>query len=242
MKLTVIGYWGGYPAADGATSSYLLEKDNFSLLIDVGSGALSALQRHKTVSELDAVIVSHYHHDHIADVGVLQYARLVQNNVTGREKVLPIYGHIEDQHGFASLTHDYTKGIAYDPKQSLEVGPFTITFLKTKHPVPCYAMRITDGENVLVYTADSSYMPELISFAKDADLLVTDCNYYAGLDGSKAGHMTSEEAAGIASDANVKSLLLSHLPQFGDTNQLVEEARGIFKGEINLAAKGFTWN
>lgn len=241
MKLTVIGYWGGYPAADGATSSYLLEKDNFSLLIDVGSGSLSTLQKYKAVSELDAVIVSHYHHDHIADIGVLQYARLVQNNVTGGEKVLPIYGHLEDEHGFASLSHDYSKGIAYDPKQSLEVGPFTITFLKTKHPVPCYAMRVTDGENTLVYTADSSYTSDLIPFAKDADLLIADCNYYAGLDGSKAGHMTSVEGAGIASDANVKALLLSHLPQFGDTNQLVEEAKQVYKGEINLATQGFTW-
>lgn len=44
MKVTVVGQWGGYPAVDGATSSYLFEKDNFTLLVDVGSAAVSKLQ------------------------------------------------------------------------------------------------------------------------------------------------------------------------------------------------------
>lgn len=241
MKLTVIGYWGGYPAADGATSSYLLEKNGFSLLIDVGSGALSKLQKYKQIRDLDAVIISHYHHDHVADVGVLQYARLVEYYVTGYDTVLPIYGHREDKNGFESLTHTYTKGIEYDPNNALEIGPFSITFQKTKHPVSCYGMRITDGKSVLVYTADSSYKKEWETFAKDADLLITDCNYYAGLDGTAAGHMNSEEAGQIAKNAEVKQLLLSHLPQYGDRVKLIDEAKQFYDGTISLAKEGWVW-
>lgn len=241
MELTVIGYWGGYPAADGATSAYLLEKDNFSLLIDVGSGALSKLQKYTAVTELDAVILSHYHHDHVADIGVLQYARLVNYYTAGVSDVLPIYGHTEDEAGFNRLTHDYTKGIAYDPNATLKVGPFTITFLKTLHPVPCFGMRITDGEHVIVYTADTSYQETWLEFAKGADLLVTDCNFYAEQDGSGAGHMTSKEGGQIASKANVGELLLSHLPQYGDHEQLIQEAASEFKGSIHLAKEGFIW-
>ncbi|WP_068676634.1 MBL fold metallo-hydrolase [Oceanobacillus sp. Castelsardo] len=241
MKLTVIGFWGGYPAVDGATSSYLLEKDGYSLLIDVGSGSLSKLQKYKHVSDLDAVIVSHYHHDHVADIGVLQYAKLIEYYVTKNDAVLPIYGHTEDNKGFKTLSHTYTKGIAYSPNEELQIGPFTITFLRTKHPVPCFGMRITDGESVVVYTADSSYQEEWGTFAKDADLLITDCNYYAGLDGSKAGHMNSEEAGRIAGIASVKQLLLSHLPQYGDREQLITEARQYYTGEIQLAKEGLTW-
>ncbi|MFD1850026.1 MBL fold metallo-hydrolase [Oceanobacillus bengalensis] len=241
MKLTVVGYWGGFPAVDGATSAYLLEKDNFTLLIDVGSGSLAKLQKYKSVSNLDAVIVSHYHHDHIADVGVLQYARLIDYYVTGTDTVLPIYGHDEDTEGFASLTHTYTKGIAYQPDKTLHVGPFQITFMKTNHPVACFGMRITDGESILVYTADSSYKDEWIEFAGDADLFITDCNYYAGQDGTKAGHMNSEEAGKIAAGANVKALMLSHLPQYGDRNKLAEEAGRLFNGKIMLAEEGLVW-
>src|SRR5690625_433624 len=150
MKVTVIGHWGGYPAPDGATSAYLLEQDGFCLLVDMGSGALSKVQKYIHVMDIDAVVLSHYHHDHIADIGVLQFAWLVQSYLRKRKGILPIYGHAEDETGFKSLTHQYTEGIAYDTSKELEIGPFMISFLKTIHPVPCYGMRITDGKHTIV--------------------------------------------------------------------------------------------
>lgn len=242
MKLTVVGYWGGFPMANGATSCYVVEKDGFVLVIDLGSGALSNIQKYYHVLDINALILSHYHHDHVADVGVLQFARLIHSFVGEEKKVLPIYGHKEDEKGFASLTHDYTKGIEYDPMgEPLKIGPFTITFLKTVHSVPCYGMRITDGECVIVYTADTAYQEVWAEFAKDADLLITDCNFYAGQDASKAGHMTSSEGATIAEMANVSEMILSHLPQFGDHSRLIDEASQHFKGKIRLAYEGLVW-
>ncbi len=242
MKCTIIGYWGGYPAAGGATSAYLLEENNFKLLIDAGSGALSKLQHYTEASELDAVILSHYHHDHVADIGVLQYARLVSSYITGQKNILPIYGHTANDSSFAALTHHFTKGVAYDPEEMLEVGPFQITFIETKHPVPCYGMRITNGEHVIVYTADTAYQKNWADFAKGADLLITDCNFYADQDGAAAGHMTSKEGAMIAEEANVKQLILSHLPQYGELDQLVREAKQWYSGPVRLAAEGLVWD
>jgi len=241
LKLTVIGCWGGYPAPGGSTSAYMVEKNNFTLLIDLGSGSLSTLQAYKNVMDIDAVIISHYHSDHIADIGVLQYAWLTQSYLTKSEKILPIYGHMDDENNFLKLTHDFTEGIPYNPNATLKIGPFTISFLKTKHSVPCYGMRISDGYNSIVYTADTSYQEDWIEFSKHADLLITDCNFYANQDGSQAGHMTSEEGGKIAEAAQVKELLLSHLPQYGDQNQLIKEAHKFFKGNIHLAKTGFVW-
>src|SRR5690554_2082839 len=97
MKVTVVGFWGAYPEENEATSSYLIEKDGFKLLLDCGSGALSQLPKYVEPYDLDAVILTHYHNDHIADIGVLQYYMLVQNGIRQQEKVLPIYGHTFDQ-------------------------------------------------------------------------------------------------------------------------------------------------
>lgn len=241
VKCTIIGFWGGYPARGGATSSYLFEKDGFSLLVDVGSGALSTVQNYKHVMDIDAVVLSHYHHDHVADIGVLQYAWLVHSYLRSEKEILPIYGHTEDKEKFKTLTHECTEGIPYDPKDELKVGPFSIRFFKTNHPVICYGMRITDGDDVIVYTADTAYNKDWIDFAKGADLLITDCNFYEEQDGSAAGHMTSKEGATIASRANVGDLLLSHLPQYGDKKQLVVEAGKYFSGEIQLAKTGLVW-
>ncbi len=79
----------------------------------------------------------------IADIGVLQHAILIQRYISGEKKTLPIYGHTKEKIDFERLTYkDVTVGIAYNPSEQLEVGPFKISFLETNHPVPCYAMRI----------------------------------------------------------------------------------------------------
>src|SRR5699024_6661998 len=119
--------------------------------------------------------------------------------------------------------------------------PFSITFLQTKHPVPCYGMRLTDGEQTIVYTADTSYQDDWISFSSKADVLITDCNFYGHQDGTDAGHMNSREGALIAEKAGVKELILSHLPQYGSQKQLVEEAKEVYQGTVHLAKEGFIW-
>ncbi len=63
MKMTVVGFWGGFPEAGEATSGYLFEHDGFRLLVDCGSGVLAQLQKYITPSDIDAVVLSHYHHD-----------------------------------------------------------------------------------------------------------------------------------------------------------------------------------
>ncbi len=241
MKLTVIGYWGGYPAMDKASSAYLLEKDGFHLVLDMGSGALLTLQKHIQVMDIDAVILSHYHADHIADIGVLQHARLVQSYITDDETVLPIYGHSENIMQFNQLDHDFTKAIRYQPSEVLKVGPFFIRFLQTKHSVPCYGMRITDGENTIVYTADTAFQNEWIPFSSNADLLLADTNFYAKMDASSSGHMTSEEVGMIAHTANVKEVILTHLPHFGDHQQLIQETKDVYAGKVSLAYEGLVW-
>ncbi|MGY4110957.1 ribonuclease BN (tRNA processing enzyme) [Aeribacillus sp. SP014] len=241
MKVTVVGFWGGYPEANEATSGYLFQEKGFNLLVDCGSAVLSQLQNFVSLSDLDAVILSHYHHDHIADIGPLQYARQITGMLQKSNKILPIYGHSLDTKEFDRLTHlNVTKGISYDPDQSISIGPFTITFLKTDHPVDCFAMRFTSGHKTVVYTADSSFKNEFIPFSQNADLLICECNMYANEDGKKFGHMNSHEAATIAKEANVKELLLTHLPHKGNHEELIEEAKTIFNGSIKLAKTGLS--
>lgn len=236
MKLTVIGFWGGYPGENGASSGYLLEHKGFQLLLDCGSGVLAKLQNIIQPEKLDAVILSHYHSDHIADIGVLQHARLIQGFLGKSMSSLPIYGHHFDQNEFSKLSYkNITNGMAYEPNNILTVGPFQISFLKTDHPVACYAMRITADGKSLVYTADGSFKEELIDFCRDADLLLCECNFYGNQDGKSAGHMTSFEAGELSQKASVKQLWLTHLPHYGNTFELLNEASTRFTGTIKLA-------
>lgn len=239
MRLTIIGYWGGYPKANEASAGYLLEHDGFQLLMDCGSGVLSKLQNIVEPEALDAVILSHYHPDHVADIGVLQHARLIQGFLGMKFGTLPIYGHVLDEVEFAKLTYkNITAGIAYDPKKMLTVGPFEIQFLRTNHPVPCFAMRIEADGKSLVYTGDTSYREEFVPFTRNADLLLTECNFYSHQDGRNAGHMNSTDVGKLASEAGVKRVILTHLPHYGELADLIEEAGKMYDGPISLAEYG----
>lgn len=239
MKLTVIGCWGGYPKKNEASTGYLLEHQGFKLLIDCGSGVLSKMQNFVQPEQLDAVVLSHYHPDHNADIGVLYHARLIQGFLGTKPPELPIYGHNLNQQEFSKLTHkNITKGIAYNPDSTLEAGPFKITFLPAVHPVPCFAMRIEAAGKVLVYTADTSFKEEFIPFTRKADLLLCECNFYGNQSGKGAGHMNSFDAGNLAAKAEVKELALTHLPHYGRLEQLLEEASQKYSGPVRLAHEG----
>lgn len=226
MKIQVLGYYGGYPYAGHGTSSYLISEGDFHLLLDCGSGALMALEKVFDPLKLDAVIISHYHADHQADIGVLQYYYQLK---TGDKKKspLPIYGHKKDFEHFKALTFgQITQGIAYDPTKKLNLGPLVISFCQTIHPVVAYAMRIEsqiDGK-VLSYTADTRYFSDLTNFIKNSDLLIADTNFSADKVG-ELWHMTSTQSAKLGLEGHVKSLLLSHLPQEVDHQQILKEAQ-----------------
>lgn len=225
MKLTALGVWGGYPTRDAGTTSYLLQsEEGFNLLLDAGSRAVTELEHELSPNDLDAIILSHYHEDHIADLGALRQYRQLQ---TVKPEMLPIYGHQENEYEFSKLSlENVSEGIAYDVENGTSVGPFDIQFLKTVHPVICYAMRIVERATgqVLIYTGDTGYFAELVDFSKDADILLADVYFFK--DKAKMpNHLSSVEAGKIAAQANVKKLILTHLPQVGDLQVLREEAQ-----------------
>ena len=225
MKLTALGVWGGYPTRDAGTTSYLLRsEEGFNLLLDAGSRAVTELEHELSPNDLDAIILSHYHEDHIADLGALRQYRQLQ---TVKPQILPIYGHQENEYEFSKLSlENVSEGIAYDVENGTSVGPFDIQFLKTVHPVICYAMRIVERATgqVLIYTGDTGYFAELVDFSKDADILLADVYFFK--DKVKMpNHLSSVEAGEIAAQANVKKLVLTHLPQVGDLQVLREEAQ-----------------
>ncbi|MBI0392649.1 MBL fold metallo-hydrolase [Thermoactinomyces sp. CICC 24226] len=67
MRWTVLGCHSPYPAPGGGTPGYLLEAEGKKILIDCGSGILARLVERIAIEALDAVLLSHLHHDHIVD-------------------------------------------------------------------------------------------------------------------------------------------------------------------------------
>lgn len=239
MKVVPIGIWGGYPKANGATSSFLIEHNGFHCLVDCGSGVLASVQNYVPLEKLDAVVISHYHADHIADIGSLQYSRLINYYLGKPSPVLPIYGHNRDEENFANLTHkEQTIGIAIQETDVVNIGPFEVTFCETVHPVYCLAMKFTvDGRSVTL-TADTEWTERLVDFASGTDLLISEANLYEEHLGKAPGHMAGSEAGKLAKLAGAKRLVLTHLPLHGNPESILDAAKSVFEGDAELAVVG----
>src|SRR4051812_13710738 len=89
MRLTVLGCAGSFPGPESACSAYLLEAEGFRLLIDFGSGSLSALQRYSDMNGIDAIVLTHLHCDHMLDA--CTYIVVRRYDPAGPRPPLPVY-------------------------------------------------------------------------------------------------------------------------------------------------------
>ena len=95
MRLTVIGCSGSFAGPDSAASCYLVEADDpdgrtWRILLDLGSGALGALQRYADPAAVDAVFLSHLHPDHCMDL--CGYYVLRRYHPGGALPPIPVWG------------------------------------------------------------------------------------------------------------------------------------------------------
>lgn len=241
MKLTILGYWGAYPEKGEATAGYLLQTKDINLLLDCGSGVLAQLFRYIPIEKLDAVILSHYHHDHVADLGCLQYADMISRQLGKRAtdcEPLPIYGPTQSKF-FSKLTHKkFTQGIEIKPGISIDLNGLSVEFLSTIHEEYNLAMKFEYEGKHFVYTGDTGYTEELIPFFQGSNLVLTETSLYANQSGQMKGHLTSLEAGNLANDAEVKQLVLTHFPHYGDIKKLESEAQRTFQGRVEVAGTG----
>ena len=210
-------------------------------MLDCGSGVLTHLQNYLDLENLDAVVLSHYHWDHAADIGCLQYASRILMDLGKRQKPIQIYGHAEDAN-FSRLKYlTYSKGLSYNTGCKLEIRNLNFTFSRNVHPDPCFSMRIEKDKKILVYVADTEWTDDLVEIARDADLLLCESSLYDKYRGMISGHLTAGEAGRIAAAAGAKKLVLNHLPHYGDHHLLLEQAKKKYNGTVELAATGKAW-
>jgi len=239
LQLTVIGRWGAYPEKGEATSSFLVEHKGFNLLLDCGSGVLSRLQYYLDLKKLDALILSHYHADHIADVGSLQYAVRIHKELNLRLQPLWIYAPPMDAVKFANLSYkEHTLGKPVLAEQTLDIGPFIIKSTPTIHNAEGLAFRLEAEEKIITFITDSAFREEFIVLAKNADLLVAGTPLFKGEEENFPNHLSAYQAGFIAKAAQSKKLLLSHLPHVGKIEVLKEQAKESFDRDVFLAEEG----
>lgn len=239
MQCKIIGLWGGFPK-ETPCSGYLISHGEKSILIDCGSGVLTNLQKYINLNEIDDVILSHYHYDHFSDIGVYMFSRLVNTQLKRTSSPLNIYGPKNPDFEREVKQVEYSKFNVFDESTVLEIGPFTISFSKNVHPVDSYSIKIECEGKTIVYTSDTSYYEKLVSFAKDAHILIAECSFYEGMDGKEAGHMNAVDVGILAKKTKAKEVVLTHLPHYGNLQELLLSAKSQGNPNIVLGEPGMT--
>jgi len=243
MELTVLGCHSPYPPDGGAMNGYLLTHESTTLLLDAGNGVAARLQAHVAIENLTAVVLSHLHEDHIADVHCLRFmqnAAQMLGRTTGK---LQIYAPAEPavQHAWIEGAEPWQDVHTYDPSRPLVLGGLEIRFTQTNHPIPTYAMRIAPIDEpgpVFVYTADTGVSPAVTEAARGADLLLVEASLVEEYASKRTfGHLTAAEAAAMARDAGVKRCLFTHLWPGLDPQRLLAEGRPVH-ANIELVREG----
>lgn len=240
MKLTVLGCQSPAPGPNGATAGYLLDTGNGKLLIDCGSGIYAKLMNYIRIEELDAVLLSHYHHDHVCDMPIVQYGVLMASVMGRGNQVLPVYGPAEPKSWAEKMTYqNYTRLYVVGQGQTIRVAGVEITFYQTAHPPLCHAMHITDGTHTIVYGADSG--PDTNwTFAQDCDLFICEGTFTSDrVPTGKRSHLSAREAAVVAAQIKAKRLLITHQsPDIEREQYRRDAASGGYTGVWELAEIG----
>ncbi len=240
MELTILGAHGTWPGAGGATSGLLLREDGYVLWIDAGSGTLANLQRHVDLYDVDAVLLSHSHPDHVSDLFGYLYARLFGPEPQPKipllvapkvvERMSPLLG--EDR-GEPKLTAAFDVD-EVQPGEERHLGPFRIASAPMLHSVPTIGVRVESPTGTLAYSADTGPTEELLKLSRDSDLLVAEASYQDSSKEQPPIHLYARQAGEAAAEAAAGKLVLTHIRPYLDWDRSREEAAEAFTGEVVL--------
>ena len=143
--------------------------------------------------------------------------------------------------------HDFDQ-----PGTILKNDDVTVSTCRVLHPPirESYAYRFDAFDRSVVISGDTAYSPELAKFARGADVLVHEIMYLPGVEALLkrlpnagrlrqhllAAHTLPEDVGKVASEAGVKTLVLTHFVPGDDSSitddQWTQGVRQYYKGQI----------
>jgi ribonuclease BN (tRNA processing enzyme) len=271
-KVVLLGTKGGPRVNRGnANPSNLVIAGGRSYVVDCGYGVARQLVNSGTEAhEVRTILITHNHSDHMLELGPLIYNAWAGGlrepiDVWGPPPLAKALPSFMDYMAFDIDTRMEDEGRP-DLRKLVRVHEFEaqgpmfeapglkVSATKVRHPpiTHAYAYRFDTPGRSIVLSGDTTYSPELIAFAKGADVLVHEVMHLAGIDRLLArnpnastlrshllaSHTTTEQLGEVAAAAQVKKVVLSHYVP-GDDPSITDAmwAEGVAKhysGEIVL--------
>lgn len=277
--LSLLDVKGGPAIRPGSNmpTSMLLRLGGRTIVIDAGLGVTRAIcDRGVGLTEIDLVFVTHLHSDHYLELGPLIHTAWT----AGLSRKVMVFG----PPGLADYWRCFLASMAFDiairiedegrPALSdlVEIGTLaegevlsqdglSVTALRNVHPPieDSFALRFDGNGKRIVLSGDTAFLPAMIAFARDADLLVHEAMLTEGVDALVArvpnggerlrqhilrSHTSAEDAGRVAAGAGVGRLALNHfvpdgIPGYGEP-KWQEAVRRTWGGPLSVGFDGLT--
>ena len=193
-----------------------------------------------TYREIDMLLYTHIHPDHISDLIPFLFACKYAD--LPREKDLLCLGgpgfrryfeKLKKVHGSWIDPQSYRLTFKEISQEAILYRDLKI-FSKSMAHIPesvGYRIEFKDGKSMAV-SGDTDYCQNMIDLGFEVDLLVLECSFP---DGKKvAGHLTPSLAGRIGLESHCKKLLLTHLYPLCDQFNILEQCKQIYPGQIIL--------
>lgn len=250
---------GGPEITERASASYLIKRDDKALiLIDFGGGAFLRFSQAKAkIEDLEAILFTHLHIDHVVGLPALMKAGYFSE----RSCSLPIVGPSGNEY-FPGLdeyiTLQFGKNGAYRymsdilSKQSesfsitsnevsssanFDFKGFKVTAVPVNHgivPTLAYLIEI-DGKSIVFSSDTTAESKALEMLSKNADILIA---HHAipqeGYLRARGLHMTPERIAEVVSVSKPKILVLSHRMKrtYGTEKESTNIIKKVYQGKL----------
>ena len=234
ISVTVLGSDGSFPGPAGACSGYLLRSRGTNIWVDAGSGTMANLQRHIPLEDIDAVVITHEHPDHWTDLEGLAIAFKWSLRRDGPVVFAP--GGIRELMRVGSAA-DVLSWREIDESSQVSAGRVELSFSRTDHPVPTFAVRAECDGRRFGYSADSGPEWGLAQLGDDLHLALCEASFLSDKEGT-VQHMSARQAGVSAAEAKAERLVITHLMPGVDRGASRMEAENAFGSEVEVAHLG----
>jgi ribonuclease BN (tRNA processing enzyme) len=236
LTLTVLGCAGSTydPDLRHPCSSYLLETLQTTLMLDCGFGSFASYLENARTTRLDAIFVSHAHHDHSFDIEAFVSFPSAWRD---RPRVLASRATI----GALQLNTESNNVdvIVVEDGGEVDVASFRVECSATTHQMETLAAHVSLGGSRLVYSSDTGPGWSPPPAFHRPDVAVLECTFDSRSASSTPFHLDAEEVARLAESLDARTTLITHVPPRESGQIRVDIAkRAAPEREFLLAATG----
>jgi len=251
LRLVFFGTSGPVAGAGDSNVSFLVDLADKSVLVDCSGNPASSLSSAGCdVCDLDILVLTHAHTDHLYGLPSLIHAawlsgrrkplRIISNDSTRQraEQLLEVF----ELHSKADM-FEYRWGTqaegTIDVSEGDTADDATIAWFPVRHGVATIGLAFRDPQHSVVYSGDTAPLLGVQEQAAGCSLLIHECSGPAADQDelSAKGHTSAAQAGALAQAAPAESLALVHVPPLGRA-ALLREASACFSGPVIIPTVG----